>query len=117
MDENFTKNKTNKTGLVKVNKNKDDKIVVRIDAKLKEQFIEYVESKGATVSDYVRQMIMKELSSKQMKPIKTYIKSVKNIKTEFIDQEADISKEIQIIKENMIKLENRINKRLNENKE
>jgi len=118
MNENFTKTtKTKKPNLVKVNKNKDDKIVIRIDTKLKEQFTEYVENKGATVSDYVRQMIVQELSKESTKIYIKPIKNIKNIKSEIINTEVDISKDVQFLKEKMIELEYRINARLNENKE
>ena len=100
----------NKTNLVKVNKtNKDDKIVIRMDAKLKEQFIKYVESKGATLSDYVRQMIIQEMHDKLMQEHVTVTKDY--------NLEIDVSKEIMILKEQMIALEYRLNERLNENKE
>ena len=100
----------NKTNLVKVNKtNKNDKIVIRMDAKLKEQFIKYVESKGATLSDYVRQMIIQEMHDKLMQEHVTVTKDY--------NLEIDVSKEIMILKEQMIALEYRLNERLNENKE
>jgi len=100
----------NKTNLVKVNKtNKNDKIVIRMDAKLKEQFIKYVESKGATLSDYVRQMIIQEMHDKLMQE---HI-----VVTKDYNLEIDVSKEIMILKEQMIALEYRLNEKLNENKE
>jgi len=100
----------NKTNLVKVNKtNKDDKIVVRMDAKLKEQFTKYVESKGATLSDYVRQMIIQEMHDKLMQEHVTVTKDY--------NLEIDVPKEIMILKEQMIALEYRLNEKLKENKE
>jgi len=100
----------NKTNLVKVNKtNKDEKIVVRMDAELKEQFTKYVESKGATLSDYIRQMIVQEMYNESMQDHVTTKKDY--------NQEIDVSKEIMILKEQMIALEYRLNEKLNENKE
>jgi len=100
----------NKTNLVKVNKtNKDDKIVVRMDAELKEQFTKYVESKGATLSDYLRQMIVQEMYDKSMQEHVAVTKDY-NLKI-------DVSKEIMMLKEQMIALEYKLNEKLNENKE
>jgi len=104
MDKNLI-TKIKKTNLVKVNK--DDKIVVRMDAKLKEQFTKYVESKGATLSDYVRQMIIQEMHSELMQE---HIVATKDYNLEI-----DVSKEIMILKEQMIALEYRLNEKLNEN--
>jgi len=100
-----TKNKT---------KNKDDKIVVRIGAELKEQFTKYVENKGATVSDYIRQMIVQEMHENLTQE---NVGSVKEFLSEYYNPEANISKDIQTLKEKMILLEYRLNERLNENKE
>ena len=117
MDEKSIESKTNKIGLVKVSKNKDDKIVVRIGTELKEQFIKFVENKGATVSDYVRQMIMKELSRESTKVYVKPIKSVKRINTVIIDSDINLSKEISNLRQEMIALEYRLNEKLNKNKE
>lgn len=88
-------------------KNKDDKIVVRIDGLLKEQFTMYVESKGATVSDYIRQMIVQEMSQAQNKEYKG---TVKDILSDYYYPELDIYKEIESLKERIMELEYRLNK-------
>ncbi len=73
--------------------NKDDKLVVRIDSDLKERFIKYVEEKGTTVSDYIRQMIVEEMSITydEYKSIPLYVSEITN-------PEIDIYKEIEILK-------------------
>jgi len=104
--------KTKKNNLVKVNK--DDKLVVRIGAELKEQFTKYVESKGATVSDYIRQMIVKEISEKSTQE---HIVSTKEFLNEIHNPELSLLREIRVLQEQMIALECRLNEKLNENKE
>ena len=62
-------------------------------------------------------MIVQELSKESTKIYIKPIKNIKNIKSEIINTEVDISKDVQFLKEKMIELEYRINARLNENKE
>jgi len=121
MDKNFTKttiNKTNKTNLTKVNKNKDDKLVIRIDSKLKEQFTEYVENKGATVSDYLRQMIVDELHNNDKLLYQFHkaqaemaVTSVKEYLDDYHNPELNIYKEIETLKEKLTILEYRMEQR------
>jgi len=110
MDKNLI-TKTKKTNLVKVNK--DDKLVIRIGTELKEQFTKYVENKGATVSDYVRQMIMEKIHEKSTQE---HIVSTKDFLNEIHNPELSLLREIRALQEQMIALEYRLNEKLNENK-
>ena len=110
MDKNLI-TKTKKNNLVKVNK--DDKLVVRIGVELKEQFTKYVDNKGATVSDYIRQMIVREISEKSTQE---HIVSTKEFLNEIYNPELSLLKEIRALQEQMIALEHRLNEKLNENK-
>ena len=110
MDKNLI-TKTKKNNLVKVNK--DDKLVVRIGVELKEQFTKYVENKGATVSDYIRQMIVQEIHDKSMQD---HVNSTKEFLSEIYNPEIGLSREIKALREEMIALEYRLNEKLNENK-
>jgi antitoxin component of RelBE/YafQ-DinJ toxin-antitoxin module len=80
-----------------VDKNKDDKIVVRVDANLKEKFTNYVEGKGATVSDYLRQMIVEEITNEtvnidqeiELKKLQCRMKELEILINELISKSAN----------------------------
>jgi len=96
----------------KDDKIKDDKIVIRIDARLKENFTKFVENKGLTVSNYIRQMIIQEMDEHEYQLNKYY--SVKEQLSETYNPEINIYKELEILKDMMFKLEKKISIRKHE---
>jgi len=83
---------------------KDDKIVIRIDAELKEKFTKYVENKGNTVSNYIRQMIIEELEGYDYQ-LNKYNMSIKEQVSEIINPEIDIYKKVDNMNKRMKELE------------
>ena len=103
--------------VIKLKKSKDDKLVIRIDTELKEKFTKYVEDKGATVSDYLRQMIVEEMMKEEIS-YKGRVLSVKEYMAEYHSPEAHIARELTNLKDKMLELEYIIKqKEINKQKE
>lgn len=86
--------------------NKDDKLVVRLDPVLKQKFVEFVEKKGATVSDYVRQMIVKEINEETpnlKESVKDIVMKVTNPEIGFYKEMESMKNEINTIREHIEK--------------
>lgn len=82
---------------------KEEKIVIRVDPKVKEDFNKYVDKKGTNVSDFIRQYIFDCLNSIEEKQ-----DSIKEMMLKITNPEIDLYNKLDLLEKRVFEIEQKL---------